>query len=381
MKSRLIELAGLFLKLGLIGFGGPAAHIALMEQEVVEKRAWIDRDHFLDLVGATNLIPGPNSTEMAIHIGFIRAGWRGLLIAGASFIAPALAISVALAWIYVRYAELPAVEPFLMGIKPAVIAVILGAVNRLGRQALKNWLMAGIAALVIVASMLGLNAALALVGGAVLGVLLLRLRDLQLQSSLLGIAAIASGRVVRLEASLQSGAPDISLIRLSVFFLKIGSILYGSGYVLVAFLETELVSQLGWLTQPQLLDAISAGQFTPGPVLSTSAFIGYLLLGPIGAGVAAFSIFLPSFIFVALLNPLIPRLRNSPWSAAFLDGANVSAVAIMIAVLIDLGRGSLTSLAAWGIFLLATVLRLKWRVSPALLILGGGAAGAVLRFV
>lgn len=381
MNTRLTELAGLFLKLGLIGFGGPAAHIGLMEQEVVQKRAWIDRDHFLDLVGATNLIPGPNSTEMAIHIGYIRAGWPGLIVAGASFIAPAFAITVTLAWMYVQYAELPAVEPFLLGIKPAVIAVILGAVYRLGRQALKSWLLAGVAILVIAASMLGLNAAVALLGGAALGMLLLHARDLHLSTSLLSMGAIALSGASRFGAALQSGSQDVSLIRLSLFFLKIGSILYGSGYVLVAFLETELVSKLGWLTQPQLLDAISAGQFTPGPVLSTSAFIGYLLLGPVGAGVAAFSIFLPSFFFVAILNPLIPRLRKSHWSAAFLDGANVSAVAIMVAVLIDLGRGSLTSLPAWGIFSLATAFRLKWRVSPALLILGGAAAGAALQFV
>lgn len=381
MRSKLAELAALFLKLGLIGFGGPAAHIGLMEQEVVQKRAWIDRDHFLDLVGATNLIPGPNSTEMAIHIGYIRAGWQGLIVAGAAFIAPAFTITVLLAWMYVQYAELPAVEPFLLGTKPAVIAVILGAVYRLGRQALKSWLLAGVAFLVIAASMLGLNAAVALLGGAALGMLLLRARDLHLSTSLLGMGAIALSGASRFGAALQSGSQDVSLMRLSLFFLKIGSILYGSGYVLVAFLETELVSELGWLTQPQLLDAISAGQFTPGPVLSTSAFIGYLLLGPVGAGVAAFSIFLPSFFFVAILNPLIPRLRKSRWSAAFLDGANVSAVAIMVAVLIDLGRGSLITLPAWGIFLLATAIRLKWRVSPALLILGGATAGAALQFV
>lgn len=381
VDPRLVELATLFFKLGVIGFGGPAAHIALMEQEVVEKRGWIDREHFLDLVGATNLIPGPNSTEMAIHIGYIRAGLRGLVVAGAAFIAPAFTITLVLAWMYVQYAELPAVEPFLLGIKPAVIAVILGAVYRLGRQALKSWLLAGIAVLVALASTFGLNAALALLGGAALGMLLIRLQHSDRIRSLLGAGMIGVGQLQAWIPLVSNGSADITIGRLALFFLKIGAVLYGSGYVLVAFLETELVSQLGWLTQSQLLDAISAGQFTPGPVLTTSAFIGFLLLGPLGAGVAAFSIFLPSFFFVLLLNPLIPRLRKSPWSAAFLDGANVSAVAIMVAVLIDLARGSLTSLPAWGIFLSATAIRLQWRVNPAWLILGGAVVGALVQWI
>lgn len=381
MSTRLIELAGLFAKLGLVGFGGPAAHIAMMEQEVVHRRKWIDREHFLDLVGATSLIPGPNSTEMAIHVGYLRAGWRGLIVAGASFILPAFGLTVGLAWMYVRFAQLPLIEPFLLGIKPAVLAVILGAVYRLGRQAIKSWSLAGVALLVAGATALGANAALALLGGAALAMLVLRARELLPLASLMGMGMMRTPVILWARGWIQTGEQGPSLAGLSLIFLKIGSILYGSGYVLVAFLENDLVTRQGWISQSQLLDAISAGQFTPGPVLSTSAFIGFILLGPVGAAVAAFSIFLPSFILVAMLNPLIPRLRNSPWTAAFLDGANASAVAVMVAVLIDLGVGSLTSIPAWGIFLLAALIRLRWSVSPAWLILGGAALGAAMQLL
>lgn len=381
MNGRLRELAVLFLKLGVIGFGGPAAHIAMMEQQVVEDRQWLERGHFLDLVGATNLIPGPNSTEMAIHIGYIYAGWRGLIVAGTAFITPAVTLTIVLASLYTRYASLPSVEPFLVGVKPAVIAVILAAVYRLGRQALKGWLLAGIGLVVLAASLLGLNTALSLLGGAIGAMLLIRLRNLKLEPGGPLTGLIALDIVNRLLPKAQGASNGPNLVQLSAFFLKIGAILYGSGYVLVAFLETELVDRLGWLSQAQLLDAISAGQFTPGPVLSTSAFIGYLLLGPLGAGAAAFSIFLPSFIFVLLLNPLIPRLRDSAWTAAFLDGANVSAVALMASVLLALGRGSLTSVSTWGIFLLAAIIQIKWSPNPAWLVLGGSVLGAALQFL
>jgi chromate transporter len=371
----------LFLKLGVVGFGGPAAHIALMEEEVVSRRGWLSRGHFLDLVGATNLIPGPNSTEMAIHIGYIQAGLPGLLAAGASFIAPAFAITTALAWGYVRYGSLPTVQPFLVGIKPAVLAIILGAVVQLGRSALKGWRLAAVGTGVLAAVLLGANQIIALLLGAAVGMLVSRAPA--------GLAAGAVGfplarphwrllfeRIAGTGALLTAGAAaPVALAQLGLFFLKIGAVLYGSGYVLVAFLEGGLVHDLGWLTQSQLLDAISAGQFTPGPVLSTSAFVGYLLAGLPGALVSAGAIFTPSFLFVLVLNPLIPRLRSSPWTAGFLDAANVSAVALMAAVTIKLGMSTLVSWPAWVIALATTGLRLRYRVSPSLLVIGGALAG------
>jgi chromate transporter len=376
-------VARLFFKLGVIGFGGPAAHIALMEDEVVARRGWLRREHFLDLVGATNLIPGPNSTEMAIHIGYIRAGLPGLLAAGASFIAPALAITTALAWAYVRFGSLPAVQPFLVGIKPAVLAVILGALIHLGRTALQGWRLGLIGLGVLAATIGGVNEAVALLGGAALGMVLLQIAP---RSSAPALAPISvTGAVQWLTrraavgaAGLTAAASGVSLFQLGVFFLRIGAVLYGSGYVLVAFLEGGLVHDLGWLTQGQLLDAISAGQFTPGPVLSTSAFVGYVLAGIPGALVSAAAIFAPSFVFVLMLNPLIPRLRASRWTAAFLDAANISAVALMAAVTIRLGAATLVSWQAWVIGLAATAGRLRFRLTPSLLVVGGALAGWLL---
>jgi len=374
----------LFFKLGVIGFGGPAAHIAMMEEEVVTRRGWLSRQHFLDLVGATNLIPGPNSTEMAIHIGYIHAGLPGLLAAGASFIAPALAITTALAWGYMRFGSLPAVQPFLTGIKPAVLAIILGAVVQLGRSAVKGPRLTIVGLGVLAATLLGANEVLALLAGALVGMLALQAPSmpvigamawpvLQLDWAGIGKRLASAGGLLAVGA----GAA-VPLWRLGLFFLKVGAVLYGSGYVLVAFLEGGLVHDLGWLTQGQLLDAISAGQFTPGPVLSTSAFIGYLVAGLPGALLAAGAIFTPSFLFVLALNPWIPRLRSSPWSAAFLDAANISAVALMAAVTFRLGLVTLTNWQAWLTGLAAVVLRLRFRVSPSVLVIGGAVVGWLL---
>lgn len=382
-SSGLAPLVRLFFRLGLTGFGGPAAHIAMMEEEVVSRRGWLDRDHFLDLVGATNLIPGPNSTEMAIHIGYIHAGIPGLIAAGAAFILPAFLITTALAWSYVRFGSLPQVAPFLVGIKPAVIAIILNAVLQLGRRALKGWQLGVVGLLVLCGVMVGLNEMLSLLGGAIVGMLWLQLSKADAgPESTFGAFPLAGGlseligkapsMATKWVATLQA---PVTLVDLAAFFLRIGAVLYGSGYVLVAFLEGELVHHRGWLTQAQLLDAISAGQFTPGPVLSTSAFIGFLLQGPVGAIVAAVAIFLPSFFFVLALNPLIPRLRQSPWAAAFLDGANISAVALMAAVTLRLGASTLTTWQGWLIGLLAAGLRLRWGVNPSLLVVGSGILG------
>ncbi|MCB0840186.1 MAG: chromate efflux transporter, partial [Bacteroidetes bacterium] len=331
-EKNLVKLASLFFRLGLTAFGGPAAHIAMMEDEVVEKRKWMSREHFLDLVGATNLIPGPNSTEMVMHTGMHYGGIPGLFIAGICFIFPAAVLTGILGWFYKSYGELPAVAPFLMGIKPAVLAIILAAVIKLGKKALKKHAYAILGLLVIVAALWGINEVVAILAGGLIGMLAIQL----VNRFWLNTTPLLFPLILPL---LQAKA--FSLPKLFLVFLKIGAILFGSGYVLVAYLEGELVDKLGWLTQQQLLDAIAAGQFTPGPVLTTSTFIGYQVGGFSGAVLATLGIFLPSFLFVAILNPLIPRLRKSTWAGAFLDAVNVSAVGIMAAVLLKLGYHTL----------------------------------------
>ncbi|MEX2472667.1 MAG: chromate efflux transporter [Gemmatimonadota bacterium] len=384
------ELARLFLKLGVIAFGGPAAHIAMLEDEVVTRRKWIGRQHFLDLIGATNLIPGPNSTEMTMHVGYERAGWAGLATAGSCFIGPAVVITGVLGWLYVQYGSLPAVEPFLYGIKPAVIAVILGAVWRLARPAVKDWRFAVLGVGVAVALLLGLGEIQGLLLGGVLGMLWFRASggdDSGTASRYVPILFLRDGTSVGVQVggSAAAGAAGaagvaaaVSLPKLFLFFLKVGSVLYGSGYVLVAFLEGGLVSDYGWLTQAQLLDAIAIGQLTPGPVLSTATFIGYVLDGVPGAAAATVGIFVPSFFFVLLLNPLIPRLRESAWLSAFLDAVNVSALALMVAVTIQLGVAVLVSWPAWVIALAAGVLVVRFRTNAVWLVLGGALVGRAL---
>lgn len=327
--GRSLELARLFFKLGIIGFGGPAAHIAMMEEEVVERRQWLTREHFLDLVGATNLIPGPNSTEMAIHVGYSYGGVAGLAVAGISFIGPAVLTTGILAWLYVSFGTLPAFAPLLYGIKPAVLAVIAGALWRLGKKAIKSRSLLVIAGLAIALLLLGANEVIALLIGGVVGMLWLRWQSPPNGLAEWAIATLNLTAAGRASATAEAITP--TLWQLGLFFLKVGAILFGSGYVLIAFLEGELVGQ-GWLTQQQLLDAIAIGQFTPGPILSTSTFIGYVILGIPGAAVATLGIFLPSFLLVAILNPIVPLLRKSPWSSAFLDAVNASAVALMIVV-------------------------------------------------
>lgn len=353
---------------------------------MVHRRKWLERNHFLDLVGATNLIPGPNSTEMAIHIGYIHAGVPGLLTAGAAFLAPALLMTTLLAWAYVRYGSLPQVEPFLFGIKPAVIAIILGAVWRLGRTAYKGWRLGVIGAAVVTGVFLGFNEILALLIGAVVGMLFLRFFQNRTPGELAAILPLLSIDLYRVPTALGNAASkflaqtaqDVPLLPLGLYFLRIGAVLYGSGYVLVAFLEGGLVDQLGWLTQQQLLDAISAGQFTPGPVLSTSAFIGFQLAGLPGALISAAAIFAPSFLFVLILNPWIPRLRESHWTSAFLDAANISAVGLMAAVTLELGVETLVSWQAWLLGLSAAYLRIFREWNPGLLVLLSGMAGYLL---
>jgi chromate transporter len=373
------EVARVFLKLGTIGFGGPAAHIALMREDVVRRRGWVDDARFIDLVGATNLIPGPNSTELAILLGYERARWRGLVVAGVCFILPAFAIVLGLAWAYVEYGETPAVDGILYGIKPVVVAIIVVALMRLLRVALKGPLLAAVAAAVLVAYLLGVNE-----------LLLLALAALAVVAARAGVrrSSTTSGNAAVLPALLAAGHPlyaDPSasqLTRLFLTVLKIGAVLYGSGYVLLAFLRGDFVERLGWLTQTQLLDAVSIGQVTPGPVFTTATFVGYLVAGWPGAALATIAIFLPSFLFVALLTRIVDRIRNRPATAALLDGVNAAALALMAGVTAQLARAALvdplTVLLAGGAGLLLwrTKLNSAWYITAGALV---GAAVTQLR--
>ncbi len=373
-SERLRELARVFLKLGVIGFGGPAATIAMMDDDIVQRRRWLSREHFLDLVGATNLIPGPNSTEMAMHIGYERAGFPGLATAGICFIVPAALMTGTLGWLYLLYGTLPAVEPFLVGIKPAVIAIILAALGRLGKAAMKSASLTLVGMSVAIALLFGVGEILALLGGGLLGLAWLHLRARQMEAGLLAVGI--AGFLAPLQAT-----RDVSLWALGLFFLKVGSVLYGSGYVLIAFLEGNLVQDYGWLTEQQLLDAVAIGQFTPGPVLTTATFIGVLLAGFPGGVVATVAIFLPSFVFVAMLNPLIPRLRRSPAAGFFLDAINVSALALMAVVTVRLGVAVLAGWPPLVVFALAAVAVFRYRINAAVLVLGGGALGYALQLL
>jgi chromate transporter len=379
---RLLEIAGLFFRFGFIAFGGPAAHIAMMDDEFVERRKWVTRQHFLDLVGATNLIPGPNSTEIVMHLGYERGGLLGMAVAGVCFIVPAAGLTGALAWAYVKYGALPAVEPFLVGIKPAVIAIVLGALWKLGNKAVQGWRLGLIGASATAASLAGAGEIVTL---AVIGVLgTIWLHTSRGESAAAGIVLLLSQtkrQVFAAVAAASGVASAISLTKLGLFFLKIGSILYGSGYVLIAFLEGGLVNDYGWLTKSQLLDAVAAGQFTPGPVLTTATFIGYVLMGWRGAVVSTLGIFLPSFLFVAILNPIIPKLRKSRWSAAFLDAVNAAALGLMAAVVIELARFTLITWQAIVVAMAAAACVFFLRLNSAYLVLGGALLGWALSLV
>lgn len=372
-KSKLKEVAQLFLKLGVIGFGGPAAHIAMMRDEVVKKRKWMDDQRFLDLVGATNLIPGPNSTEMAMHIGHERAGWRGLIVAGICFILPAVIITGVFAWLYKEYGALPAVQPFVYGIKPAIIAIILGAIFPLARRSIKSVELAAIGAVVLLFSLLGLNEIYLMFGAGFFALLLASIRN----SRVGGASVFLPVSIFQL-----GGATVVSATNLNLFliFLKIGAILYGSGYVLFAFLDTELVST-GLLTRQQLIDAIAVGQFTPGPVFSSVTFIGYQINGFSGAAVSTVAIFLPSFIFVALLNPLVARMRNSTLFSTFLDAVNAASIAIIVSICIAMGRETVTDWRTVAIAVVAIGVAFGFpKVNSALVVVGGSLVGFLLTF-
>ena len=373
-RGRLRELLLVFGRLGFTAFGGPAAHISMMHDEVVTRRRWLDDRAFLDLVAATNLIPGPNSTELAIHLGRLRAGWKGLLIAGVAFIAPAVAIVLVLAWSYVEYGTTPTAEALLYGISPVVIAIVAQALWKLAPTAAEDLLTRIVALGSFVLYLVGVHELVLLV---VAGIVVLAVRNAgRLRTGAGSIVAIVllPGLVPRAT----NATADATLLRLFLTFLKIGSVLYGSGYVLLAFLRTDLVERLDWLTEQQLLDAVAIGQFTPGPLFTTATFVGYVVLGVPGAIVATLGIFLPSFAYVAATAPILPRLRRSPWFGAALDGVVAASFALMAGVLVDLTRAAVVDVAAGAIAVVALVALVRFRVNSAWLVLAGGLAGLAI---
>ncbi|KAB8140393.1 chromate efflux transporter [Chloroflexia bacterium SDU3-3] len=373
-RGELVEVALLALRLGFTAFGGPAAHIAMLREEVVARRGWMSDERFLDMLGATYLIPGPNSTEMFIHIGRERAGWRGMIASGVCFILPAALIVLGLAWAYVAFGALPAAGWLLYGVKPVIIVIVAQALWGLLKTAVKGRLLAAVGAGVLALALLGANELALLFGGGALVMLLRNLgRPLGRVRAALPVWGLAP-------LALAQAAP-VTLDQLFWSFLRIGGLLYGSGYVLLAFMRNEFVVRLGWLSNQQLLDAVAVGQFTPGPVFTTATFVGYLLAGLPGAAVATVAIFLPSFVFVAAINPLLPILRGSPWMSAFLDGVNVAAVGLMAAVLLQLGQAALVDGWTVALALVAGVILFRYRLNSAWVVLGGGLLGIVIHYL
>jgi chromate transporter len=405
MARRIVELARLFLKLGTVSFGGPAAHFAMMEHEVVQRRNWVSRQQFLDLIGVTHLIPGPNAVEMAGHIGYRRAGLVGSVTGALCFTLPAVAITAVFAWSYVRYGTLPQVEPFLHGIKPAMLAVIFTAAWRLGKKALAGWQLGLIGASVAAAVLAGCDEVLTLLGAGVIGLVFLRVSrrgsdpaSPMAAGALAGTVAGGAAGTARASAAgttsataaagagigaagVAAGAAApaaVSLWKLGLFFAKVGAVMYGGGYVLIAYLEGGLVGQYPGFGQQQLLDAVAIGQLTPGPMLTTATFVGYLVAGVSGAVVATVGIMLPCFLLVAAVNPLIPRLRSSRWASLFLDAVNAASVGLIAAVTITLSRHTLVDWQSCLLALTAAIVLLCWKVSPVWLVLGGAVVGWIL---
>jgi chromate transporter len=372
-QTSLRELALLFLRLGATAFGGPAAHIAMMQDEVVQRRKWLTEERFLDLLGATNLIPGPNSTEMAIHIGWSRRRWAGLVIAGVAFIVPAMLMTAALGWAYVRFGNVPTAHWLLYGIRPAIIAVVVQAIWGLTPKAARTKALAALGVVAALGAALGVNELAVLFGAGAVSAIVTTWRGRRERppNSVTGIAPVLP------LAAAAGGAHVPTLPGLFWVFFKIGSVLFGSGYVLLAFLRSELVQRLHWLSESQLMDAIAVGQVTPGPVFTTATFIGYVLAGPGGALVATAGIFLPAFIFVALSGPLVPKLRSSRITGAFLDGVNVASLALMFVVTVQLGRAALIDVLTVAVAALSAGLLVRFKVNATWLVLGGAAVGWV----
>jgi len=371
--ARLRALAILYLKLGTIAFGGPAAHIALMEDEVVRRRCWLSRQDFLDLFSVASLIPGPSSTETAIYVGYTQAGVPGLIVAGTCFILPAMVLVIALAWAYQNYGQLAAIQDILYGIKPVVIALVLQALWRLGRSAVKTWFLAVIGLAALAATLRGVNLMVVLFGAGALTLLAREFSARPHRPHCILPLALTGTAATTLGVAAPAGLWSIFLV-----FLKVGSIVFGSGYVLLAFLQDELVTHRHWLSSNQLLDAIVIGQVTPGPVFTTATFIGYLLHGTPGALVATLGIFLPAFFFVGITAPIVRRLRQSPAAGAFLDGLNVASLVLMAVVTWQLGASAIKDIPTAVIAVVAAALLLWRNINSAWLILASGVAGLVL---
>ena len=368
------EIATVFLRLGVMAFGGPVAHIAMMDDEVVNRRQWMSRERLLDLLGVTNLIPGPNSTELAIYIGYDRGGWPGLAIAGTCFILPAMGIVWVLAALYTQFQTVPQVGWLLYGIKPVIIAIVIQALWKLGKKALKDRPTALVAIAVIVLFSLGLNEIL-LLGLAGVGVMLFK--NLWRGQTTSALLFPLSGLVAQVSnpTTIPLSTTPATLGQTFLFFLKVGSVLYGSGYVLLAFLQRDLVDRMGWITSQQLLDAVAIGQFTPGPIFTTATFVGYLMAGNLGAIVATIGIFLPSFLLVGLISPLASQLRRSPWASAFLDGVNAASLGLIAVVTVQLGQSALIDWLTIAVALVSLVLTFRTKLNSAWLVLGGAIIG------
>jgi chromate transporter len=372
-RAKVSEVALLFLRLGFTAFGGPAAHVAIMEREIVQRRRWLSSERFLDLFGAANLIPGPSSTELAIFIGYEKAGWLGLVLGGACFILPAAVVVTALAWAYVRFGAFPQMTGVLYGIKPVVIAIVVQAIWGLAPKAIKKSAWLGVlAVLACVASVLKVETVLVLGGAGLASVAQRRLGGAEgrARAWLFGSAAAGGAAVV---------AGPVNLLAVFLVFLKIGAVVFGSGYVLLAFLRADLVDRLHWLTEPQLLDAVAIGQVTPGPVFTTATFIGYVLGGGWGALVATVGIFLPGFVLVALMRPIVARVRRSPVAGAFLDGINVAALSLMTVVAVQLARTALVDVPTILLALVAALALIRFKVNTTWLVAGGAALGMIAK--
>ncbi|TYQ30300.1 chromate transporter [Pseudanabaena sp. UWO310] len=378
-KTSLGEIALVFSKLGVTAFGGPAAHIAQIELEVVQRRQWLSREKLLDLLSISNLIPGPNSTELVIHVGLERAGWRGMLVAGSCFILPAMLMTWGLAIAYGQYQSIPTAGGLLYGIKPVIIAIVLQALTKLGRSGLKSAATWSAGILVLVLYLLSINEIILMLSAGLIVALVANLDSLKKSRFLSFTISPLSWGTFTLGAIATESHPKTWL---AVFwsFLKIGSFLYGGGYVLLAFVQQEFVDRLHWLTSQQLLDAVAIGQFTPGPILTTATFIGYLIAGNLGAIAATIGIFLPAFMLVPLINPFVSKLRKSPWTAGFLDGVNAASIGLMAAVAWELGRGTLTDIWTIIIAIASLAMLLKFpKLNSVWLVLAGGAIGWLLK--
>jgi chromate transporter len=371
-KQRLQELAKVFLRLGVVAFGGPAAHIAMMDDEIVNRRQWMSREKLLDLLGITNLIPGPNSTELAIHIGYERAGWRGLFVAGSCFILPAMLIVWWLAVLYVQYQSVPQAECLLYGIKPVIIAIIIQALVNLGKKAAKDYLTIVATVIAIVGYLLGFNEILLLI---TLGLLVMLGKYWQNKGQINPILLVPFPSLLGQITNNSETTISVNSLKLFFLFLKIGSVLYGSGYVLLAFLQNDLVERYQWLTSQQLLDAVAIGQLTPGPLFTTATFIGYLIAGNKGAITATVGIFLPSFVLVWVVNPWVSQLRKSPWTSRFLDGINAASLGLMGGVLFTLGQTALVDPVTIIVLFGSAIALFQFKINSAWLVLAGGVIG------